>query len=79
MSDNTVRRDGLYPVADGETLPPGNTQANTRARWTGEVRCPRKGEWYLSGAVVEAYRAPSDLSMGFHIARLVVGRMVWDS
>ena len=38
---------------------------------TGEKRPPRKGEWYLSGAIVEAYRAPNDLSTPHHIARLV--------
>jgi hypothetical protein len=42
-----------------------------RARWTGEKRPPRAGEWYLSGAVIEAYRAPNDLSTPFHIAELV--------
>jgi len=30
-------------------------------------RCPRKGEWYLSGAIVEAYQAPSDLSTEFMV------------
>ena len=30
-------------------------------------RPPNKGEWYLSGAIVEAYRAPSDLSVSFHV------------
>lgn len=39
---------------------------------TGEKRQPRRGEWYLSGAVVEAYRAQSDLHGVFHIARLAV-------
>ncbi len=42
-----------------------------KAVWTGEKRCPKKGEWYLSGAIVEAYRAPNDLSSQFHIAKLV--------
>ena len=42
-----------------------------RAVSTGEKRPPRKGEWYLSGAIVTAYRAPNDLSTTFHIARLV--------
>lgn len=69
--------DEVFPIADGEVLPPGNTRANTRARATGEFRRPRKGEWYLSGAILEAYRAPSDLSAEFHIARLVVGQMAW--
>lgn len=42
-----------------------------RATPTGEKRPPRKGEWYLSGAIIAAYRAPNDLSTAFHIARLV--------
>ena len=36
-----------------------------------EYRCPRKGEWYLSGAIPEAYRAPNDLSQAFDIVKLV--------
>lgn len=38
---------------------------------TGEKRCPKAGEWYLSGAIVEAYRARADLSTPYHIAKLV--------
>lgn len=39
---------------------------------TGECRPPKKGEWYLSGAVVEAYKATADYKgESFHIARLV--------
>lgn len=38
---------------------------------TGEFRAPRKGEWYLSGAIIEAYRAPNDLSTLYWIARTV--------
>lgn len=41
------------------------------AVWTGEKRPPRAGEWYLSGAKIEAYRAWSDLETEYHIARLV--------
>lgn len=42
------------------------------AQWDGNPRrCPKKGEWYLSGSIVEAYRAPNDLATPFHIARLV--------
>lgn len=37
---------------------------------TGEFRPPRKGEWYLSGAIVTAYKAANDLGMSFHIAKL---------
>lgn len=37
-------------------------------RATGEFRPPLKGEWYLSGAIVEAYLAPNDLSTEYWIA-----------
>ncbi len=42
-----------------------------RAVATGEKRPPRKGEWYLSGAIATAHKAPNDLSTQFQIARLV--------
>lgn len=42
-----------------------------RAAPTGQRRPPEKGEWYLSGAPVEAFRAPNDLTDTFMIARLV--------
>lgn len=44
---------------------------NVKAINTGEMRPPKKGEWYLSGAIVEAYRAPNDLTTAFYIAKLV--------
>lgn len=48
--------------------------AGVHAKPTGEFRCPRKGEWYLSGAIVEAYRAANDLPIPFQIAKLVKTR-----
>lgn len=48
-----------------------------RAVWTGETRCPKKGEWYLSGALIGAYYAPNDLSAEFPIAQLVWSRRVF--
>jgi hypothetical protein len=71
----------FYPLADRvsledrrrldlplyDSIRPGTVHAVR----TGEFRPPRAGEWYLSGAVVEAYRAPNDLSTDYHIARLV--------
>jgi hypothetical protein len=30
-------------------------------------RKPMKGEWYLSGAIIEAYQAPNDLGDEFYI------------
>ena len=40
---------------------------------TGEKRSPLKGEWYISGAIPEAYRAPNNLlPQSFQIAKLVL-------
>jgi hypothetical protein len=30
-------------------------------------RNPKKGEWYLSGAIVTAYRARNDMTSPYHI------------
>lgn len=46
-----------------------------RARWTGEKRPPRSGEWYLSGAEVEAYCAAKDLGTPYLIAEIVLTEM----
>ena len=42
-----------------------------RAVRTGSKRPPHKGEWFLSGAIPRAYRAPNDFSVAYHILRLV--------
>lgn len=42
-----------------------------RIQFTGEVRCPRKGEWFISGAIAEGYLAVNDLSVKHHIGKLV--------
>jgi hypothetical protein len=34
-------------------------------------RPPKKGEWYLSGAIVEAYQAPHDLTAAYTIVEKV--------
>ena len=39
---------------------------------TGEYRCPKKGELYLSGAKPMAYIAPNDLSQKYQIAKVMV-------
>jgi hypothetical protein len=82
--EHVVRKGTFYPTADGVPyeeqkalgleLPPAEGYRNRiKAIWTGEKRPPRKGEWYLSGSIVEAYRAPNDYlpTMSYHIARLV--------
>lgn len=79
---NAVRRGELYPLAEGERVPSGWDPKLTRARWTGEHRPARKGEWFLSGAIVEAYAVTDgEAALGFHrhIAELVRGRVVFDA
>jgi len=43
-------------------------------------RPPKKGEYYLSGAIVEAYRAPNDFSTPYLVVvktKRAVLRQVW--
>lgn len=56
-----------FPLAD----PPRFGEKFTHAVATGDFRRPRKGEWYISGAIPAAYRAPNDLSTPYHIAEAV--------
>jgi hypothetical protein len=58
-----MRKNTKIPYAELE-IPPGDS---TRAATTGEFRAPRKGEWYASGAIVEAYQAPNDLKSSYWI------------
>ncbi len=37
-------------------------------KYLGEKRCPKKGEFYISGAKPEVYKAYNDLSQIYHIA-----------
>lgn len=79
VMENMVSRDGVYPVAD--TVPAKyGTPSQVKARWTGEFREPRQGEWFLSGAIVEAYRAKANMTTKRHIAKLVKARTltVWE-
>ena len=46
----------------------GGVAINTRFVSAGYADTPRKGQWYLSGAVPCAYLAPNDLSTTFTIA-----------
>lgn len=45
-----------------------------RAVMTGQYRPPRAGEWFLSGACPEAYKAVHDLHTAYAILRLVLVR-----
>ncbi len=86
MANDKLTRKGLYSVVDrisfqeSEALgfdkkPIGSITfgpaKNLKAQWTGKKRCPKAGEWYLSGSIIEAYKAFNDLSTPYHIAKLV--------
>jgi len=45
-----------------------------------EYRRPKKGEWYLSGAIPKGYQAPNDLSQEYLVINLkeeAVQKTVW--
>ncbi len=55
---------GEYPSASGS-----HAKHAPHYVATGDKRPPKRGEWYLSGAIVEAYKAPNDLTSTYWIAR----------
>lgn len=61
-----LSRERFYPAAEGEPASPG-----ARFIWIGETRPPRVGEWFLSGAIVEAYLARADMTSAYPVAVLV--------
>ena len=45
-----------------------------------DFRAPKAGEWYISGAIPQAYQAPNDLGIEFLIAKKTqqaVQRTAW--
>jgi len=66
-------KDSAMNMNSNKTFPIASTESGKtkRAKLTGEFRPPLKGEWYLSGAIPEAYKAPNDLSTAYHIVVLV--------
>lgn len=61
----------FYRVVDRIPRIAPENQHQFAAVRTGEKRPPMKGEWYISGAIPEAYRAPNDLTHDHVIARIV--------
>lgn len=67
-----VEKGVYYPLSEGATAPiSAGPRPFVRAKWNGEFRAPRAGEWFLSGAIVEAYEAFSDMNDYRHIVELV--------
>lgn len=73
--DKILKSKDLYPRADplddNEISKLGSTGKGVFAINSRVFGKPKRGEWYLSGAVPEAYKAPNDLTTPYHIARLV--------
>jgi hypothetical protein len=46
----------------------GSKKTDIKYKATGEFRAPKRGEFYLSGAIVAAYKAPNDLNSEYWIA-----------
>lgn len=74
---NIVKTGELYPVALSEGMPRGYPRRTTRVRATAEFRPPRKDEWFLSGSIVEGYRAYNDMTTPYRIGELVRGEVVY--
>lgn len=66
----TRRKLGL-PDNFSQAVNMGAFNKHLRAIFTGEKRPPKRGEWYISGSIPYAYRAPNDLTTEHHIAKLV--------
>jgi hypothetical protein len=66
----------LFPLVD---IPTGEefkrigarVRSEVRGKMTGEFRNPTKGEWFLSGAIPEAYKANANMRCPYYILRLV--------
>lgn len=50
----------LFRLADGGSLAPAPISGPQFFTWTGEVRPAKKGEWFISGAIPEAYYCVHD-------------------
>lgn len=60
-------RGNFPPAGSYKTI--NGIDRDTRFKATGEHRPPQKGEWYLSGAYVEAYLSPATLNYPYWIAQ----------
>ena len=69
-----------YPIVDWPSPDELNGEKFSlnkfRAVKIGQYRPPMEGEWYLSGAIPEAYRALNDYSAPFHILEIVRVKLV---
>jgi len=66
MKCPTCHREGYAPRG---TYPNGERPDGRRFIRVGEFRTPRKGDWYLSGAIPAAYMARANLTTPYHILK----------
>jgi hypothetical protein len=73
-----ISRNGIYPLGDWFPSCKDNAMLNNhlRAKWNGEFRPLKKNEWYLSGAIITAYKAYQDYSIPYFIADIFQVEMV---
>lgn len=64
-----IRMGVRYPIASEDK---GRAPTGAMAQWSGETRAPKAGEWFLSGAEIEAYRQPHYYDRPRPIATIVV-------
>ena len=72
-----MKRGDLFRIQDFPTVEergythPFPSREQYRVQATGEFRPPRAGEWFISGAIAEGYRARHDMSGSYYIGKLV--------
>lgn len=59
-----MKKGNLFPLASYHA-------GKMMIEYTGEKRPPKRGEWFLSGAIVEGYQAMHDMTTSYHIGVLV--------
>lgn len=65
-----MNRTKFYPLHSDSLISVLGKRPQRHGILTGEFRPPKAGEWYLSGAIPECYRAPNDLTTAYQIVRI---------
>ncbi len=70
----------IYPLGTSYRIKPGSLRLQPGEKRgaikTDQFRCPKKGEYFLSGAIPMAYLAPNDLTCKYWIAKIVKYKIV---
>ena len=71
-----MKKPKLYRLMDYHPERKWATHGGVMAVNSREFRCPKKGEWYLSGGIPGAYKALNDLNTKYWIATLVKVKVI---